>query len=222
MEAPPAYGDTIISGRQYVIVRDVSSSTVMHKDCPGGKNRSEYMIELLFECAQEATSVDPDGKIDYATFSSPDKWTYTPDVAIDQFSDVLSKTTVGGSTYGTTLFQNIFKRHVERRNEATQNGRQVEPTTVIAFVDGDFHDREQLGAEIAKMTKSLTNKYEFRIMFVQVGQDSGATAFLNFLDDDLEDKLGAKFDIVDTKRIGWLLENGPKKLMREAVLEEHA
>lgn len=50
---------------------------------------------------------------------------------------------------------------------------------------------------IIKATQRMSSREELSISFVQIGTDSGATQFLQELDDDLEEQ-GAKFDIVDT------------------------
>ena len=222
MAAPvPSYEDTIISGRQYVIVRDVSGSTGFNKDCPGGRSRSEYMIEILHETAEEAIIHDGNSKIDYATFSSPGKWTYQKDIDVKTFSEILMNTTIGGTTYGTELFREIFQRYVAYRDKCAKEGKPNYGCTVIAFVDGDFNDREALATEIANFTQTLSDDKEFKIGFVQVGKDAGASSFLKFLDDDLKPKYGAKFDIVDTKPVQWLLDHGPRKLLSELIVEQY-
>ncbi len=67
---------------------------------------------------------------------------------------------------------------------------------VIVFTDGVPDDQ----AAAAKVIKDASNKQDtddaLTFLFVQVGDDSGAAAYLRGLDDNLK---GAKFDIVDCK-----------------------
>ena len=221
MSTAPSYEQTIITGRQYVIVRDVSGSTGFNKDCPGDRSRSEYMIEILYETADEATNVDENARIDYCTFSSPDKWTYDSDISMDTFSQKLMDSKIGGTTHGTALFREIFQRYIAYRNMCIAENKPNHGWTVIAFVDGDFNDREALAAEIASFTGSLSDAKEFKIGFIQVGNDAGAANFLKFLDDNLVTQFQAKFDIVDTKPVQWLMEHGPRKLLSELIVEEY-
>jgi hypothetical protein len=51
---------------------------------------------------------------------------------------------------------------------------------------------------IIDITNKVKDEREFNIAFLQVGNDASVAAFLKELDDDLK---GAKYDIVDVKRL---------------------
>ncbi len=51
---------------------------------------------------------------------------------------------------------------------------------------------------IVDATKKMDADEEIAVSFIQAGDDPGARAFLESLDNDLQGQ-GAKFDIVDTK-----------------------
>lgn len=77
-------------------------------------------------------------------------------------------------------------------------GKSDKKDFIIVFTDGVPDDK----AAAAKVIVEASNKQEtddaLTILFVQVGNDAAATAYLTSLDNDLK---GAKFDIVDAKTV---------------------
>jgi hypothetical protein len=74
----------------------------------------------------------------------------------------------------------------------------TEKDFIIVFTDGVPDDQ----AAAANVIRAASQKQEtddaLTILFVQVGDDAGAAAYLKGLDDNLK---GAKFDIVDAKTL---------------------
>ena len=68
-------------------------------------------------------------------------------------------------------------------------------TTVLVVTDGAPDSRPDVERVIKRAAQSLERDAELSVSFIQVGNDSAATRFLEHLDDGLHD---AKFDIVDT------------------------
>lgn len=77
-------------------------------------------------------------------------------------------------------------------------GKSDKKDFIIVFTDGVPDDK----AAAANVIRAASHKQEtddaLTILFVQVGDDAGASAYLRDLDDNLK---GAKFDIVDAKTI---------------------
>ncbi len=77
-------------------------------------------------------------------------------------------------------------------------GKSDKKDFIIVFTDGVPDDK----AAAAKVIVNASNKQEsddsLTILFVQVGNDASAKAYLKSLDDDLK---GCKFDIVDAKTV---------------------
>lgn len=77
-------------------------------------------------------------------------------------------------------------------------GKSDKKDFIIVFTDGVPDDK----AAAAKVIRDASNKQEtddsLTILFVQVGDNADATAYLKSLDDDLK---GCKFDIVDAKTV---------------------
>jgi len=82
-----------------------------------------------------------------------------------------------------------WDEHVERKNEQT---------FVLIVTDGAPNDKEAVKKTIIDITHAVKDEREFNISFLQVGGDKNVEAFLTALDDDLK---GAKYDIVDCKRL---------------------
>lgn len=78
------------------------------------------------------------------------------------------------------------------------SGKSDKKDFIIVFTDGVPDDK----AAAAKVIIDVSNKQEtddaLTILFVQVGSDAAASAYLRELDDNLK---GAKFDIVDAKTV---------------------
>lgn len=67
---------------------------------------------------------------------------------------------------------------------------------IFCHTDGAPNNRQAVRQVIIDQANSQSRDDEMTILFVQIGNDPTATAFLRELDDDLK---GAKFDIVDAK-----------------------
>lgn len=77
-------------------------------------------------------------------------------------------------------------------------GKSSKKDFIVVFTDGVPNDK----AAAAEVLRNAANRQEtddsLTILFVQVGDDSNASAYLKNLDDDLK---GAKWDIVDAKTV---------------------
>ncbi|MEM6503749.1 MAG: hypothetical protein AAF685_18200, partial [Cyanobacteria bacterium P01_C01_bin.89] len=71
------------------------------------------------------------------------------------------------------------------------------PTTLIVVTDGQPDDRAAAAQVLIEATKKMQFDEQLAVSFIQIGNDPGATRFLQFLDDELVG-MGARFDIVDT------------------------
>ncbi len=69
---------------------------------------------------------------------------------------------------------------------------------IIVFTDGVPDEKEDVTNVIIQAANARESDDSLTILFVQVGDDHAATAYLKTLDDELKN---AKFDIVDTKTV---------------------
>lgn len=77
-------------------------------------------------------------------------------------------------------------------------GKSDKKDFIVVFTDGVPDDRDAAAKVIVDASHQIETDDALTILFIQVGDDAGATAFLQELDDELDD---AKFDIVDAKTV---------------------
>lgn len=69
------------------------------------------------------------------------------------------------------------------------------PVVVVIATDGAANDEQAVVETIVNATKRINSRNDLGILFIQVGSDPAATAFLERLDNSLKSQ-GADFDIV--------------------------
>ena len=77
-------------------------------------------------------------------------------------------------------------------------GKSDKKDFIIVFTDGVPDDKAAAAQRIIGQANSQDTDDACTVLFIQVGDDKAATAYLQSLDDDLK---GAKFDIVDAKTV---------------------
>lgn len=77
-------------------------------------------------------------------------------------------------------------------------GKSDKKDLVVVFTDGVPNDRAAAADVIRKASHAQETDDALTILFIQVGDDAQATAYLKSLDDDIK---GCKFDIVDVKTV---------------------
>lgn len=175
--------ETTLSEYDFIVVIDASGSMAT-EDMPGGRSRWKAMQETAEQFVRDITKIDADG-IGLVVFSG---------TGTDSFDNV-------GVSKVTEVFQNRNPRSSTPLAEALTAalklaGKSDKKDFILVFTDGVPDDE----AAAAKVIRDAANKQEtddaLTILFVQVGNDAGAAAYLEKLDDQLT---GCKFDIVDAK-----------------------
>jgi Mg-chelatase subunit ChlD len=77
-------------------------------------------------------------------------------------------------------------------------GKSDKKDFIVVFTDGVPDDKAAAAKVIIDQANSQETDDALTFLFIQVGDDAGAAAYLKQLDDDLT---GAKFDIVDAKTV---------------------
>ena len=175
--------ETVLSEFDFIAVVDASGSMATD-DMSGGRSRWKAMQETAEQFLRDISKIDSDG-IGLVVFSGS---------SVDSFDNVnVSKV--------TEVFQNRNPRSSTPLAEALTAalklaGKSDKKDFIIVFTDGVPDDE----AAAARVIREAANKQEtddaLTILFVQVGNDAAATAYLKKLDDQLT---GCKFDIVDVK-----------------------
>lgn len=173
----------------YVVMIDKSGS-MSRGGCPGNKTRWQHVQEQAENVARICGQFDDDG-IDVVVFAGSAKEYHG--VTADKVEQVFKENSPGGGTDTAGALKMVLDAYFERKKAGS-----AKPLIVLCFTDGEPDSQEELSKVIIDATKKIESDEEIGISFLQVGDDSGARAFLKSLDDDLTGK-GAKFDIVDTE-----------------------
>lgn len=174
-----------LSEYDFVVVIDTSGSMGSPVKSGGGRARWEAMQESVGAFVRDIEKFDSDG-IDVVQLGGGVKsWA---GVTSSKVGDLFASLRPMGSTPLAEALTEALKLA----------GKSDKKDFIIVFTDGVPDDQ----AAAASVIRAASNKQEtddaLTILFVQVGDDAGAAAYLKGLDDNLK---GAKFDIVDAKTL---------------------
>lgn len=173
-------------GDDFIFLIDVSAS-MGATDCPGGLTRYDFAKEKALAFCKEAAKIDTDG---ISIFRFGQNITKFSDITEDKIDSAFAAGPNEMATRTAEAIQAAYDEHVERQNEQT---------FVLLVTDGEPSNRQAVKDVIVDITNKVKDEREFNIGFLTVGNiDSNLSAFLTALDDDLK---GAKYDIVDVKRL---------------------
>lgn len=176
-----------LSKRDYVLCIDMSGSmSEPHK----GVTRWKYAQEQAQALARKCGEFDCDG-IDVVLFASSIK-VYSG-VTADKVAQIFKENEPGNRTATHLALKHVVDVYFSKKDAGT-----AKPVTCVVITDGEPNDRNEVVKVIVDASNKIEADEELAITFIQVGDDPGARAFLEFLDNDLQSK-GAKFDIVDTR-----------------------
>lgn len=179
----PAVVNPILTEYDFIMVCDKSGS-MGEEDCPNGKSRWDYMQETAIQFARDLNKIDSDG-LGLVLFSGTSVGK-EDGINANRVKEVFANNRPGGSTPLAEALAAALELA----------GKSDKKDFIIVFTDGVPDDK----AAAAKVIVDASNKQDtddaLTFLFIQVGHDAGAAAYLRTLDDDLK---GAKFDIVDAK-----------------------
>ncbi|WP_269581942.1 VWA domain-containing protein [Roseibium sp. Sym1] len=180
----PVMSPAQMSEYDFYLLLDSSGSMGEPSTRPGVTGtRWDEAKALGEEIAGFADEVDDDG-ISVITFASSSKTFNNIDRA--RVRDVFAQVSPGGSTRLAGALQ-------EAVNLRKTNGKDA---FVIVLTDGEATDKKDCVDVIVNAVNELDHEKQLTFLFIQIGHDRGAAAFLDYLDDELE-KNGARFDCVD-------------------------
>ena len=179
-----------LSNRDFTLMIDKSAS-MSYTDVKGFRDRWHAVQETTKGIARKLDQYDPDG-ITLYTFSGGFK--RYDNVTPSKVDQVFAENEPCGSTNLHLALADAFSHWKKRKASGDLKGGE----TIVIITDGEPTDEEAVVKEIKAVTKVMDNDEELAIAVFQIGQDTGAKAYLQRLDDALPDE-GAKFDVVDTK-----------------------
>ncbi len=190
-----------LSEYDFIVVIDKSGS-MGEADMPGGKSRWEYMQETATAFCRDLEKLDSDG-LGLVLFSGS-SIVAEDGVTTARIKQVFAENRPSGSTPLHSALTAALKLA----------GKSSKKDFIVVFTDGVPDDQDAAAKVIIEQSKKQQTDDELTFLFVQVGRDAGASAYLRKLDDALT---GAKFDIVDAKTI-----EEAEKFPSTAALVEHA
>jgi vWA found in TerF C terminus len=175
--------------RDYTLILDKSGS--MSIADVSGKSRWVSAQESTLALARKCEQLDPNGITVY-TFSG--KFRRYDDVTAACVEQIFMENDPMGTTNLAAVLEDAFKHYFDRKAAGQV---QSDGETILVLTDGAPDDRRAVIETIVQATQKMERDEELAVSFIQIGSDSGATAFLKALDEQLEG-VGAKFDICDT------------------------
>jgi Mg-chelatase subunit ChlD len=175
-------------GFDIIMVVDASGSMGGANKEGSSVTRWDYMQETAIAFARDAAAIDEDG-FGLVVFSG-NGITSHDNCKVDDVTKIFKERTPRGTTPLAEALTAALKL-----GEASTKKKMI-----VVYTDGVPDDDKAAAKVIIDQANKQATDEELTFLFVQVGTDTGATAYLKSLDDDLT-KAGAKFDIVDTKTI---------------------
>lgn len=168
----------------------------------GNSTRWKVAQEATVALARKCMEFDDDG-ITVIPFAGNFKEYKNVDGGDEIVNKIFNENEPGGSTDTAKVLKHVIDGYFA--GKASGEGK---PIIVICVTDGEPTDEKALIDVIVAATKKMQADEEIGISFLQIGNDPSATKFLKMLDDDLESKYKAAFDIVDTKTFDEIEESG--------------
>jgi len=122
--------------------------------------------------------------------------------------DIFNKEHPRGNTDLGGVLKQAFEKHFSENNEAT---------TILVITDGQPDNADLVRNEIVAATERVKSKDELSISFIQIGDDTKASLFLEELNSNLK---GAKYDIVDALSANEMKGLGFEQVVRRST-EQH-
>lgn len=170
----------------FVVVVDASGSMAEPVKAGASRTRWEAVQETAIGFARDVAALDSDG-IDLVIFGGAFVHAF-PGASPEKLKEAFASRSPRG---GTPLAEALS-------SALTMAGKSDKKDFIIVFTDGVPDDQAAAAQVIVNASNAQASDDALTILFVQVGEDAHATAYLKQLDDVLT---GAKFDIVDAKTV---------------------
>lgn len=181
----PVAANSVLSEYDFIVVADASGS-MSETDTPTGASRWDYMQESALAFTRDLQKLDADG-LGLVIFSGAGTESFDGVTA-----DKLKEAFVSRSPRSSTPLAGALTEALKLA------GKSDKKDFIIVFTDGVPDDKAAAARVIVEASHKQETDDALTILFVQVGRDAAASAYLRELDDSLT---GAKFDIVDAKTI---------------------
>lgn len=172
----------------FILLLDKSGS-MSTKDCAGGKSRWDSAQETTIALARKCVEFDSNG-ITVVPFAGKFKKYENVDGGDELIQKIFSENEPSGGTNTAAAVKDVIDEYI-----ATKGTPECKPIIIICVTDGLPDDEPALVNTIVAATKQIAAREEIGLLFVQIGKDTHAHAFLKRLDDNMTSE-GAALDIV--------------------------
>ncbi len=190
----------------------IDTSGTMGEKYKGSLSRLEAVKENAIALCREMEKYDDDGIL-IGRFAG--KVRITDSATSEALAKIFAEYRPMGNTNTKEAVEQAAQIMLKKR---ASDGANAKPACLIVFTDGAPDDKVGLAQVIVNITKQLKDRKEFGILFVQVGDDSDATAYLAKLNNDLT-KGGATLDIVAVEKLDNLEELTAVELIEMAFTD---
>ncbi|MDJ0707737.1 MAG: VWA domain-containing protein [Leptolyngbyaceae cyanobacterium MO_188.B28] len=187
---PPDLIQKVNEDRQYHLLVDESAS-MNTGDCPGG-SRWITAKEIVGLIALEAQKYDADGKIGLTFFGN--NVNRVGEVTAAEVPEKFPAGAFGMATKLGAALDAEFKAYFTSGSD--------QPVTYIVLTDGEASDKQIVKQALKNAADACGNGDKIAVGIWQIGYDSTAAAFLQYLDDNL-----GEIDITDTQPMDSLITN---------------
>jgi uncharacterized protein YegL len=175
----------ILSEYDFIVLADTSGSMAEPNKAGGTVSRWTAMQESIRTLIRDLSKIDADGiGLVQLGGSINALENVNEEKALGFFSGVSPR----GGTPTAEALTAAFK----------MAGKSAKKDFIVVYTDGVPDDEEAVKKVIIEAANKQETDDALTILFVQVGDNAGATSFLQGLDDNLT---GAKWDIVDAKTV---------------------
>ncbi len=185
----------------FIVGLDASGSMASPSKRFAGKTRWQEAQETILGITAALEPYDSDG-IDVVVFGGGAN--IVEGVTSAKVAELFATRTPRGSTPLADALRLVVDKHA----------RTSKNTVAIIFTDGEPDSREAAEKVIVDAANAQDKDEALTFLFVQIGDDPGARAYLQHLDDGLT---GAKFDIVDALTADEADKMEPLDLINHAI-----
>lgn len=184
----------------FIIAVDASGSMSDYNKGSSGPSRWDVAQETVLAITRQLAQYDDDG-IDVVRFGGQVQ--QYPGTTPDKVKEIFASGPMG-TTPTTEALQVCL----------SLAGKSNKKDFILILTDGEPNDQTSLKKLIVDTANKQQSDEDLTILFIQVGDNAGATKFLQTLDDGLN----AKFDIVDVKTVAEVDAIGSVPALLEAAL----
>lgn len=170
----------------FIVAIDTSGSMGEPVKAGSSITRWEAVQESALTIIRDVEKIDQDG-IGLVLFGGPTIKSYDG-VTSEKAREVFASTSPRGSTPLAEALTAAL----------ALAGKSDKKDFIVVFTDGVPDDRQAAARVITQAANAQETDDALTILFVQIGDDRSATAYLKSLDEDLR---SAKFDIVDARTV---------------------